>query len=229
MDKTQLIVWIVIVVGAIGKWLYENTNLLQGGGSDDALDTKPSRTNAPRSLQPGAESYPRIESEEEKMRRFMEALGLPPGSTPPVMRKPAPNPVMKRPAAPAERSVFTPKPQPHVRKKIAPPLDTGGPIPVLPKMASMAETAPSMEVASIPQMTFARQAAVASAVEAVSAPKPRPVSSTLQKPESVGIAGVLREQLRDPASLRRAVLMKEILGAPKGLQSAESLSIFSPL
>jgi len=133
MDKTQLIVWIVIVVAAIGKWLFEYTNVLQGGGSDDAADTRPSRPNTPRSLRPGAESDPRIESEEEKMRRFMEALGLPQGSAPPVVRKTAPNPTMKRPAAPpSERPVFTAKPRSPARPKIAPPLDTGGPLPVLP-------------------------------------------------------------------------------------------------
>jgi hypothetical protein len=35
----------------------------------------------------------------------------------------------------------------------------------------------------------------------------------------------LKDQLRDPASLRRAILLREILGTPKGLQSAASPSI----
>jgi hypothetical protein len=54
---------------------------------------------------------------------------------------------------------------------------------------------------------------------------------TLRSPAPAGgdLREELRGQLRDPAAVRRAILLREILGEPKGLQSMESLSIFSPL
>ena len=54
--------------------------------------------------------------------------------------------------------------------------------------------------------------------------------ATASKPgQAQGLRGTLLEQLRTPASLRNAILLREILGSPKGLQSTQSPSIFSPL
>jgi len=240
----QLIVILVVAVIALVKWALKNAGEVQGGDADESRNTpeREQRPPPPRSLRPGTESMAREESEEEKMRRFMEALGLPQSSPPPPMRKPTPKPA---PAAerPAYNPLPTPKPHPRQlgrptpptifpspgRRKIAPPLDTGKPLPTLPKTASVSESAPSMEVASIPQMTFAQpEQAVQSAAAEVASATTQPARPATKKQQPSAQAA-LREQLRDPDSLRKAILLREILGAPKGLQSAQTPSIFSPL
>jgi len=234
----QLIVLVVVGALALAKWLFENAGKFQGGESDD---NPPNPAQPPRPLRPDSEAAPRSESEEERMRRFMEALGLPQSSVPPPVRKPVVRPP-PRPAEPVSKPLPTPRPSsrnvgypispsaPARRPKIAPPLETGGPLPTLPKTASVGETAPSMEVTSIPQMTFAApEQAVQSSAAEVSAAAKSSARPSLQKQQTTGTQAALREQLRDPASLRKAILLREILGAPKGLQSAQSPSIFSPL
>ena len=230
----QLILLVVVAVVAFVKWFLENAGK---NASDEP------QSPAPRSLRPDpGDAASRTESEEERMRRFMEALGLPPTSVPPPARKPPvarPTPMSARPVAkplprpqPEIRHLGRPLPSsaPAHRPDIAPPLEAGGPLPTLPKTASVGEIAPSMEVTSIPQMRFAEpEQAVQSAAAAVSASANAPSRSSSQAKQVPGAQAALREQLREPDSLRKAILLREILGAPKGLQSAQSPSIFSPL
>ncbi|MCX6967545.1 MAG: hypothetical protein NTZ46_07155 [Verrucomicrobia bacterium] len=226
---------VLVIAGAfaLGKWLLQNAG--------KSAPEEP-RTPSSRPLNPGSGDPSGTESEEERMRRFMEALGLPPNSVPPPVRKPAP-----RVEKPAFKPLPKPKPNvrqpgpplasekrpvasstPEQRRDIAPPLETGGPLPSIPKAASVEESAPSMEVTSIPQITFGEpeQAVAGAAVSDQAKPYSR---ATLQKQPESGAQAALREQLREPDSLRKAILLREILGPPKGLQSAQSPSIFSPL
>jgi len=213
----QLILIVVVGVVAFVKWFLENA----GQSAPD----KP-RPPSPRPLRTDPGDANRTESEAERMRRFMEALGLPPDAVPPApTRKPLPTARKGRPVDPFPRPAA-----PAHRPNIAPPLETGGPLPTLPKTASVGETAPSMEVTSIPQMTFAEpEQAVQSAAAAVAASAKTPSRSASQAQQSSSAQAALREQLREPDSLRKAILLREILGAPKGLQSAQSPSIFFPL
>jgi len=237
----QLVVILVVGAVALGKWLLENAGKLKGDDADSSQDipTDSERRVTPVPRRPNLESASSQESEEEKMRRFMEALGLPQGSVPPPSRKP----VSQSTPLARQASKPLPAPRPHPRQmgrpiqpsslprrpQISRPLDTGGPLPTLPKTASVSETAPSMEVTSIPQMTFAQpQQAVQSAGAEVGAPLMRSASSAPVMRQQTAQA-TLREALRDPASLRKAILLREILGAPKGLQSVQTPSIFSPL
>ena len=222
----QLILLVVVGVIALVKWFMEN-----------ARQNAPGEPPASRPLRPGSGEASGRESEEERMRRFMEALGLPQSSVPPPARKPVskalptPNPEMRqlgRPLGPGKRSL-SPSPAAH-RPNIAPPLETGGPLPTLPKTASVGEIAPSMEVTSIPPMTFAEpEQAVQSAGAAVSASTGTPSRAAARQKQMPSAQAALREQLREPDSLRKAILLREILGAPKGLQSVQSSSIFSAL
>lgn len=231
---------IVLVIGAasLAKWLYDNAKKSSEEERGDV--NPPPRPDAPDHSRPHPLT-PQAETDEEKMRRFLEALGLPQGSAPPPVPKSVPKPVakpaQKPPALPVAKSAYKPHPRhvghpispsaPARREKIAPPLETGGPMPNLPKIAPINETAPSMEVASIPQMDFmpSERAIQAGGAEDQSEPK-----STTTKPMRTTTAReALLEQLRTPASLRNAILLREILGSPKGLQSAQTPSIFSPL
>ena len=236
----------LLIVGAVAfvKWLVENA----GQNPSDEPRT-PSRRDpdAPRSLRPDPGDASRAETEAERMRRFMEALGLPPDAVPPSpQRKPPTQP--QRPAAPVSKPLSVPRPMlrkgrpldpfprpvapaaPQPRPHIAPPIENIQPLPTLPKTASVAETAPSMEVTSIPQMTFAEpEQAIQSAAVAVGAAAKAPTRSASQEKPAGSVQAALREDLRGPDALRRAILLREILSAPKGLQSAQSPTIFSPL
>ena len=233
---------VIVVVGAVSliKWLIENAGKFQGNESQGAPPPAETRRQTPI-------PQPRYENEEEKMRRFMEALGLPTESAPPApVNKPAPpapaTPPPLRPAArplapasrmnrPAVRPVAAPvrKEVRPVHTPIAPPLDTGGPLPTLPKTASVDEAGPSMEVANLPQMTFVQpeQAVAAAATEVSAAMKAAPTPAAAQQPCPAPPQAALRDLLRTPGSLRAAVLLREILGPPKGLQSAQHSSIFT--
>ena len=236
----QLVV--ILIVGAVAfvKWLVENAGKSAGSAGDDTPDYPAERPAPRRRIQtpPGdaANPTPRTESDEEKMRRFMEALGLPSNGVPPPQPQrpaprrsseprsvapPAPRPIIRRagpqrPAAPVPQSQPQPAPQP-ARRSIAAPLDIGGPLPEIPKSRPMSESAPDIEVSTV----VAQAAANAGS-------KPTPRLAAAYSTTAAGAAD-LREQLRDPAALRRAILLREILGEPKGLQSLESPSIFSPL
>jgi len=226
----QLVVIVVVGVLALAKWLLENAGKPKNGESSDIPDRpQQARSVGPRPVRPNAGSLGQEESEEAKMRRFMEALGLPKDAVPPPARKqvvelPAPKPDIRHVGHPISPSM------PVRRPKISKPLDTGGPLPVLPKTASVAETAPSMELTALPQMTFAdpAEAELSTRAEALDIKEASRLPG--KKRQMVPYAqGALRELLGDPASLRRAILLREILGTPKGLHSTQTPSIFSPL
>ena len=223
----QLVLLVVVGVIALVKWFVENA------GQNPTDETRPP---APRPQHPETGGNSGAESEEERMRRFMEALGLPPTGVPPPVRKtpvvkplPSPRPHPRQVGRPLAGGSIRPSAPAH-RPDIAPPLETGGPLPSIPKVASVGETAPSMEVTSIPQMSFAEpERAVQSAAAAVASSVKTPARSASQIQQAPSAQAALREELRGPDALRRAILLREILGAPKGLQSAPNPTIFSPL
>ncbi|MDD5349514.1 MAG: hypothetical protein PHQ12_04810 [Chthoniobacteraceae bacterium] len=236
---------LVLIVGAVAliKWFVENAGKSQAGREDAGDETPDFPANPsvpPRRVRPPgnlADPASRGESDEEKMRRFMEALGLPSNGVPPPrpaqpqrpaprsVAPPLPRPIVRRTERPPMRpAVPAPQPQPRpelARRSIASPLDIGGPLPELPKSRPMSESAPASQVTS-----FRPSAPAPAPTQAGAAPASRQTASPFP---SADMQAGLRDQLRDPASLRRAILLREILGEPKGLQSLESPSIFSPL
>lgn len=242
----QLIPVLIFAALAFGKWLFDRAQE-SGGGEPGEMPPPASRPqqriNRPRS----STGLPEGESEEEKMRRFMEALGLPPESAPPrpsASTPRRPEPVRRTP----DRSKLPPSP-PIVNDPARTRRWMGGPSaprtpstpppfaapPVQPATmaqpaAPVSESAPAMEVAAVSQgvnvgleqPSKARQRA---ASEARAARGSRPANAGAVS----GPASALREQLRTPAALRNAILLKEILGAPKGLQSAAASTNFLPL
>ena len=137
------------------------------------------------------------DAEAERMRKFMEALGLPADQEP----KRVPRPVVRR-ANPA------PPPLPRVRPRS---LDEA-PAPSAP-----------VEQLHIPELlvpevlefhtTSAEVSAIPSESKSAAAPDPYAVAQR-QTP----VDG-LRRLLRSPADIRSAILLREILGTPRGLQS----------
>ncbi|MEI8233091.1 MAG: hypothetical protein WCH57_00220 [Verrucomicrobiota bacterium] len=238
----QLIVVLIVGALALVKWLVENGGKFQSGG--DAGEDAPPAPRRP--LGTPAEPSTHAETDEEKMRRFMEALGLPANGVPPPAQRPVPRPSESQSVAPpvprpivrrVERPAFRPvtsapaEPQPEpAHRSIAPPLETGGPLPKIPKSRPMSESAPAVQVTSFAPAAIARtQASIAAAGAGVTPAKRQDAQPFGQPAPAVDLQMGLREQLGSPAALRRAILLKEILGEPKGLQSLGSPSIFSPL
>ena len=159
------------------------------------------------------ESAPRrppAESEQERVRRFLEALGAPPGSQPP-------QPVRRRSVAPRHAPTSTPEPQrpPKVRRSFVqplPPLTTTPPEPVVIEAAS----APVMIA---PPLPFA-QAPLAGPITLLpTLTTAAPKAAT----KRVTPVGSLTALLLSPRNIRQAIILREVLGPPRGLQSLDEL------
>ena len=227
---------IVIIFGliALGKWLLENA----GKSASDQEGGAGSDAGGP------AANRPTTEDEAERMRRFMEALGLPRQAMPPprvptppvetmAPQSPPPAAQQQRPQSRTQptgrqkerRGSIAPRPRPE-RKKIAADLESITPMEPIAKAASMSETAPQMETLDIPSLDFAEPVREAErAVEAAC------IASGTSPNSFAGHGGDMRRflqsSLRDRAQLRRALILKEILGPAKALQSSQRPSIFA--
>lgn len=176
----DLFVVLIVAVIAIGKWA-----AARGGDTDDSV--------------PGPTGRPGADSEEERMRKVMEALGVPRGGIPP--RRVTPRAAAAgRPLAPV-RPPATPDIAPPIRRK-----ERNRPAPALPAPA--------------PRETR-RAEPVPEPVRAIPAPAPAAafvkMETPVAEPEPGGAPWDIRELLRNPASLRAAVVLREVLGPPRGL------------
>ena len=223
----QVLVLLLVGVFALAKWLIENR-----GGTEEPPDEERSGAEQHK---PQTSAAP--DSEEERLRRFMEALGLPPGSEPPSRPRPrvetrphfepAPKPPRPTEARPKRRQIPVQLPKKPERRQIAPPSRPIAPQEALPEVLSTGTSAPAMEVSSIPELTFASPESYVQEPESMGAAA-LDVAKAAQRPAAGGRVP-RRVQLRDPAALRQAVILREILGPPKSLQSGRTPSIFSPL
>jgi len=142
-------------------------------------------------------------NEEERVRKFLEALGVPQGTTPPP-------PVKPRPVTP--RRVTTPTPAQPARKvrrslvQPLPPLVTTPP----PAQASGLEAMAPFEAAPPPPLPAAEKAPVAGTPLVV---RQRSSGGVVPLP-----ANPLATLLRSRDSVRQAVILRELLGPPRGLQ-----------
>lgn len=148
------------------------------------------------------------------MRRFMEAVGLPPGTPPPPL---------VRPRTPAEPPPLLPVNPPN---RLYPDLAPGRlrrAAPASPPTARartpISAQAPAAPVSQRAQMApmepfpggIATAAPPASARALATAPAPSPSSA----------AKSLLLRLRDPASVREAIILREVLGPPRAFQPFE--------
>ena len=185
MNET-LIFLLLAGIALLFRWL---TKI--GGQSDESESASPDE----RSQRPTRST----ETEEERIRRFLEALGAPPGSAPPPKAQPRPRRVVVPKAAPeprrAKRSWVQPLP-PIVTVPKAPP-----PLP------------PFKEIAQIPPAPPQLVVRVPTAITPVTAVPPRPPA-----PAVASRRGSLGALLRSPTRVRQAILLREVLGPPRGLQ-----------
>ena len=183
------------IIGKIKEWM------------DSRAAAQPP-TIRPQSQQPSA---PASSSEEERMRRFLEALGTPNAT------KPSPPPLtpVARPIIP--RVQKKQRPQPQVIRPRA-PVAVPQPLPMESRdPGRLEEPASSMESISAEWDAMARGVTL-SAMETPQAPTQAqaglPFAIT-----TASTAAELRTAMRTPATLRTAVLLREILGPPLSLQN----------
>lgn len=184
---------LLIVFVALVRWLASRAKQTQNQQTPPAQPPAPPSRPIPR----GGDS----QTEEERMRRFLEALGQPPGTTPP---KVTPRQREVRPKIFPRLPPLTTVPPPLVaaprtKRAMPPPLpveDTTWKAPTGPE--------PAFEVRD-----FTRQAS--------SEPAPG-----IRRPG--GIALDPRIKLGSPADLRTAIVLREIFGPPRSLQPSDLTS-----
>lgn len=193
------LIYVIAIVAFVAKALRKARGKdMLDGGNPPATSSRP-RYNPPRRMV--AE-----ESEQERLRKFMEALGVP--TTVETPRK------IERPPQPAPRvrpavKIETPKP-PYVPKAATPP---PAPVPRDEPEFSPYEQPPA------PAPPSAEEAAAVFKTLSVARPEKSVASSA--ETGVVGVAGLadLQSLLKSPASARAAMVLKEILGPPRSLQS----------
>jgi hypothetical protein len=193
-----LIFLVLAGLALIFKWLTSH-------GSSDSEKSEPPSPNeqAPPRRQPP-------QSDEERIRRFLEALGAPPGTRPPPPVRPRrvvtpPAPPAQRPRA--KRSWVQPLPP-----LITTPKDLGPPPPTTVSIEPIAaEVAPPIAVA--PPLPVI--------VPSSPSPMPRPAASLRAMPRQS-----LSTLLRKRSSVRQAIILREVLGPPRGLQALDDLRSF---
>ncbi len=193
-----LIFLVLAGLALIFKWLTSH-------GSGDSEKPEPPSPN-----EQAPPPRPPPQSEEERIRRFLEALGAPPGTRPPPPVRPRrvvtpATPPAQRPKA--KRSWVQPLPP-----LVTTPKDLGPPPPTTTPFEPVAvEVAPSMTVAPPPPIILP------------SAPAPMPRATA---PSRVMPRQSLGTLLRSRASVRQAIILREVLGPPRGLQALDDLRSF---
>ena len=143
-----------------------------------------------------------VESDEERVRRFLEALGQPPTSKPPSPIVPRtdlpPRPLAPvQPPIPTVRDVLTRR-----KRQIAEPTKFPGPAPI----SEGPEAPPPREL----------PASIKSAVEAYAI-------DTEPKTKTARTGTDIATLLRSAAGLRNAIVLREIFGPPRSLQPLDLL------
>ena len=183
---------ILIVVAGILRWLYEKSQ---------ASKDEPQRPDVPERPIPRAAPN----SEEERIRRFLEALGQPTVAPPP------PKVVPPKPQTP-RRTVL---PQPTLHR--LPPLTTAPP-PLPPPIPEIARATMPLVEQRVFQPTIAREPTFEVQDLGV---------ESLEDLSPEGRRAAARQQalipdLTSPQSLRSAIVLREIFGPPRGLQRLET-------
>jgi hypothetical protein len=188
MFDQPLIIILILVAGFL-RWLYEKSQ---------ASKDEPQRPVAP---DPTDQTIDRTEpgGEEERIRRFLEALGQPTTSPPPPK------------VAPKREVPRTVLPQPFPR---LPPLTTVPP-PLPRVIREIPRALPSQIEQRVFQPMTAREAVFE--VQDLGVQLPEDLSSESRRAGAQSRA--LIPDLTSPGSLRSAIVLREIFGPPRGLQT----------
>jgi hypothetical protein len=212
----NLLFFLLIAVAALFQLL---SKAISKAGKSDSNETSSSpRPQTPRPIQ----RAPR-ESDADRIRKFLEALGQPPTSTPPPPVAPRTN-VPPRPLAPIQPPPVIPgrwrlprehREKPDVSQRESAPLEQPSraqqivPPPVPPPAA------PAFEVHEALAVELQQPPIIKTPVEAYAAPKAFGVAKRADF--KTNIASLLVSK----SGLREAILLREIVGPPRGLQALD--------
>jgi hypothetical protein len=188
MFDHPLIIILILVAGFL-RWLYEKS---QASKNEPQSPAEPDRTDQTIDrTEPGGE--------EERIRRFLEALGQPTTS---------PSPPKVAPKREAPRTIL---PQPFPR---LPPLTTVPP-PLPPPIPEIPRAQPSQIEQRVFQPRIARESVFE--VHDLAVQSPEDISSESRRAEAQ--SRTLVPDLTSPRSLRSAIVLREIFGPPRSLQA----------
>jgi hypothetical protein len=180
------VIILIVVAAALLRWLSQRSR------AEDQDSERPTAPGEP--IPRGSET----QTEEERIRRFLEALGQPAGSRPPKKVAPKREP---RPSVFSELPPLTTVPPPL---PVSPPLATPAP-PPLP-IRRVFTPAPVQE-ASFEVRDLGAQ------ISSDLVPESRRSTAEQQS---------LSVKLRSPQGLRDAIILREIFGPPRSLQALET-------
>jgi hypothetical protein len=207
----NLIFLVLIAVAALFQLLSKAVS--KQGKSDSNKPASPPKPQTPRPIQPAPQ-----ESDADRIRKFLEALGQPPSSTPPPPVLPRIN-IPPRPLAPVQPPpVLKPAWGLPVERQSKPDVTTRKSVP-REQPSRLQQVVPPPRVPAIP--TFEIHETLPDELREPPM-SPTPVEGDAGLSQTVGKRGDFRLDiatlLASKSSLREAILLREILGAPRGLQ-----------
>lgn len=218
----QIIFILIIAVIAFLNWLFRESGL---------FGAKPEDPDAPGDPREREQARPRPQQrqeegqEQDEIRKFLEALGLPEESPPPVPQSSQEAPPLPQEQREPSRSQARPEAPPYQR--------TDKQAYQRPPRPASPHHRPRTEPAQLSR-------AEAAAFEKLEQGEELPITDTAPDPykrrgdayslvrDQIGDVDV-RELLDSTEGLRKAVLLREILGRPVGLQSGYEPAHFSKL
>src|SRR5438093_340535 len=213
----NLLFLLLIAVAALFQLL---SKAISKAGKRDSNETASSpRPQTPRPIQ----RAPR-ESDADRIRKFLEALGQPPSSTPPPPVLPRTD-IPPRRLAPVQPSPVIPgrwrlpreqREKPDVSQRESAPLEQPSRLQQIVPRPEPPPAAPAFEVHEALAVELQQPPIIRSPVEAYAAPKAFGVVTTTDF--KMNIATLLASK----SSLRELILLREILGQPRGLQAMDA-------
>ena len=213
----NLLFFLLIAVAALFQLL---SKAISKAGKSDSNETSSSpRPQTPRPI----ERAPR-ESDADRIRKFLEALGQPPTSTPPppvASRTDIPPrrlaPVQPPPVIPGMwRLPRERREKPDVSQRESTPLEQPSRLQEILPPPVPSPAASAFEVYGALPVELQQSPIIKTPVEAYAAPKAFGVATTADS--KMNIATLLVSK----SGLREAILLREILGPPRGLQTLDA-------
>ena len=213
----NLLFFLLIAVAALFQLL--SKTISKAGKSDSDETSSLPRPQTPRPIQ----RAPR-ESDADRIRKFLEALGQPPTSTPPTPVAPRTD-VPPRPLAPVQPPPVIPgrwrlpreqREKPDVSQKESFPLEQPSRLQQIVPPPEPPPAAPAFEVHEALAVELQQPPIIRPPVEAYAAA----TQAVAKRADStMNIAKLLASK----SSLREAILLRDILGPPRGLQAFDLL------
>lgn len=171
------------------------------------------------------------QTDEERIRRFLNALGQPASAQPPPPIKPRaiPPPLTEfqrrqievANSAARRRHILNPVPPLTTMPRSEPPPRVTLPRSLAPEPAEAKVFAPQAAESTVFEVQGGAEAARASAPPATAAEAARVFESAAAP--SVSTRPVIRTLLGSSEDLRRAIILREVFGPPRGLQALDSI------